>query len=125
MDAPIFVRVKEEKAKEELELADKLENDNKHFDSLLSKYQRTDIISFLKEEVTKESEKYSKEFNIQDIESIKITLSDFKYKKYWNCKVDILLNTGTTRVIDNAYIYKLEISNKDLKTLGGKMGVAF
>ena len=31
----------------------------------------------------------------------------------------------TTRVIDNAYIYKLEISNKDLKTLGGKMGVAF
>ena len=42
MDAPIFVRVKEEKAKEELELADKLENDNKHFDSLLSKYQRDD-----------------------------------------------------------------------------------
>ena len=125
MDAPIFVRLNEEKAKEELELADKLEKDNKHFDSLLSKYQRTDIISFLKEEVTKESEKYSKEFNIQDIESIKITLSDFKYKKYWNCKVDILLNTGTTRVIDNAYIYKLEISNKDLKTLGGKMGVAF
>ena len=125
MDAPIFMRLKEEKAKEELELADKSEKDNKHFDSLLSKYQRTDIISFLKEEVTKESEKYSKEFNIQDIESIKITLSDFKYKKYWNCKVDILLNTGTTRVIDNAYIYKLEISNKDLKTLGGKMGVAF
>ena len=125
MDAPIFARMKEEKAKEELELADKLEKDNKQFDSLLSKYQRDDIISFLREEVIKESKKYSKEFNIQDIESIKITLSDFKYKKYWNCKVDILLNTGTTRVIDNAYIYKLEISNKDLKTLGGKMGVAF
>ena len=125
MDAPIFVRLKEEKAKEELELANKLENDNKHFDSLLSKYQRDDIISFLKEEVTKESKKYSKEFNIQDIESIKITLSDFKYKKYWNCKVDILLNNGTTKVIDNTYIYDLELTNKDLKAIGGKGGVAF
>ena len=79
----------------------------------------------MKEKVTEESERYSKEFNIQDVESIKITLSDFKYKKYWNCKVDILLNNGTTKVIDNTYIYDLEISNKDLKTLGGKMGVAF
>ena len=136
MDAPVFDKMKEEKAKEELELAnkkakeelelaDKLEKDNKQFDSLLSKYQRDDIISFLREEVTKESKKYSKEFNIQDIESIKITLSDFKYKKYWNCKVDILLNNGTTKVIDNTYIYDLELSNKDLKAIGGKGGVAF
>jgi hypothetical protein len=47
MDAPIFVRLKEEKAKEELELANKLENDNKHLDSLLSKYQRDDIVNLL------------------------------------------------------------------------------
>ena len=64
-------------------------------------------------------------FSIQDIESVKITLSDFKYKKYWACKVDIVLNDGTTRVIDNTYIYNLELSNKDLKSIGGKGGVSF
>ena len=127
MDAPIFVRLKEEKAKEELELANKLENDNKHLDSLLSKYQRDDIVNLLMENITKASKKYSKEFNIQDAESIKITLSGYQYKKYWNCRVEILLNNGITRVIDNTYpaIYELEISNKDLKTLGGKAEVAF
>ncbi len=125
MDAPIFVRLKEEKAKEELELADKLENDNKHLDSLLLKYQRDDLINLLKEKVTDESEKYSKEFNIQDIESVKITLSEYQFRKYWNCKVDILLINGTTRVIDNTSVYDLEISIKDLKTLGGKSNIPF
>ena len=127
MDAPIFARLKEEKAKKELELANKLENDNKHLESLLSKYQRDDIVNLLTENITKASKKYSKEFNIQDAESVKITLSGYQYKKYWNCRVEILLNNGITRVIDNTYpaIYELEISNKDLKTLGGKAEVAF
>lgn len=125
MDAPIFLRLKEEKAKEELELANKLENDNKHLKSLLSKYQRDDIVNILMENITKESKKRNNEFNIQDAESVKITLSKYEFKKYWNCKVEILLNNGITRVIDNIYIYDLEISNKDLKTLGGKAEVAF
>jgi len=125
MDAPIFLRLKEEKAKEELELANKLENDNAHLKSLLSKYQREDLISILNENITNESKKYSKEFDIQNIEIIKMTLSGYQYKKFWDCKVELLLTNGTTRLIDVRGIYDLEISNKDLKIIGGKADVAF
>lgn len=125
MDAPIFLRLKEEKAKEELELANKLENDNAHLKSLLSKYQREDLISILNENITNESKKYSREFDIQNIEIIKMTLSGYQYKKFWDCKVELLLTNGTTRLIDVPRIYDLEISNKDLKIIGGKADVAF
>jgi len=159
MDAPVFDRMKEEKAKmqeekekKEIEIANKKVKDDEYLKVLLSKYQRDDIISHLTPKITRISEKVKKEesdskrkdytdaqrkqlealekniqygFSIQDIESVKITLSDFKYKKYWACKVDIVLNDGTTRVIDNTYIYNLELSNKDLKSIGGKGGVAF
>ena len=129
MDAPIFARLKEEKAKAEIELANKKANDDKYLKGLLSKYQREDFINHLIEKVSEESERYSKEFNIQDIESIKITLSSYlSYKKtYSGCKVDILLKNGTTRVITNTYL-SLEnvlISKKDLKGMGGKEMVAF
>ncbi len=129
MDAPIFARLKEEKAKAEIELANKKANDDEYLKGLLSKYQREDFINHLIEKVSEESERYSKEFNIQDIESIKITLSSYlSYKKtYSGCKVDILLKNGTTRVITNTYL-SLEnvlISKKDLKGMGGKEMVAF
>ena len=145
------LEIANKKVKEELELANKKVKDDEHLKGLLSKYQRDDIISHLTPEITRISEKVKKEldskrkdyteaqrkqlealekniqygFLIQDVESVKITLSDFKYKKYWACKVDIVLNDGTTRVIDNTYIYPLELSNKDLKAIGGKGGVAF
>lgn len=125
MDAPIFLRLKEEKAKEELELANKLESDNTHLNSLLSKYQREDLISMLNENIIEESKKYSSEFDIQNVESIKMTLSGYRYKKYWDCEVELLLTNGTTRLINVSSIYDLEISNKDLKTIGGKADVAF
>ena len=129
MDAPIFARLKEEKAKAEIELANKKAEDDEYLKGLLSKYQREDIINHLIEKVTEESERYSKEFNIQDIESIKITLSSYlSYKKtYSGCKVDILLKNGTPRVITNTYLSleNILISKKDLKGLGGKEMVAF
>jgi hypothetical protein len=145
-------KMQEEKEKEEIEIANKKAKDDEYLKGLLSKYQRDDIINHLTPEITTISKKVTKEqldseradytdaqkkqleafekniqygFSIQDIESVKITLSDFKYKKYWACKVDIVLNDGTTRVIDNTYIYKLELTNKDLKAIGGKGGVAF
>ena len=114
MDAPIFSRLK-----------DKLEADNSHLEKILSKYERVEIIDYLKKEVSKLSKKYSKEFDVLDVESVKITLSDYRFKKFWNCKVEIILNDGTERVIDNTYVYDLEISKKELKGLGGQMGVAF
>tara|TARA_R110002126_G_C10485315_1_gene502410 strand:- start:4215 stop:5453 length:1239 start_codon:yes stop_codon:yes gene_type:complete len=135
MDAPIFVRLKEEKAKEELELANKLEIDKKYLDSLLSKYQRDDIISSLKDRIIKESEKYSKEFLIQNIEKIEMTISDFATysKKFNRYLISVYLKEvpqnrenkvdGNRILIDHSY--RLELTKKDLKTLGGKMGVAF
>ena len=114
MDAPIFSRVKE-----------KLEADNKHLENILSKYQRVDLIDLLNKEVTEESNIYLKEFNIQDIENVKITLSNYRLKKFWNCKVEIILNDGSERVIENTYVYDLGISKKELKNLGGEIGVAF
>ena len=125
MNAPIFERLKEEKAKEELELANKLEDDNAHLDSLLSKYQRDDLISILNENITKESQKYSKEFDIQDIKSVKISLSGYRYQKYWDCKVEIFLTNGKTKQMDVSAIYDLEITNKALKAIGGKADIAF
>ena len=129
MDAPIFARLKEEKAKAEVELANKKAKDKDYLKGLLSKYQREDIINHLIEKVVEESESYSEKFNIQEIESVKITLSDYlSYKKtYSDCKVDILLKNGKARVIRNTYL-SLEnvlISKKDLKALGGKEMVAF
>ncbi len=114
MDAPIFSRLKDE-----------YEADNSHLENILSKYERVEIIDYLKREVSKLSKKYSKEFDVLDVESVKITLSDYRFKKFWNCKVEIILNDGTERVIDNARVYDLEISKKELKSLGGQMGVAF
>ena len=125
MDAPIFVRLKEVKAKEELELANKLEKDNIHLDSLLSKYQRDDLKKILKDNILKESEKYSQEFEIQDIKNVSVTLSGYQYNKYWDCKIELFLNSGATILIDVPRIYDLEISRRDLKTLGGKSDIAF
>ena len=113
MGAPIFSRVKE-----------KLEADNKHLENILSKYQRVDLIDLLKKKVTEESKYYSKKFNIQDIESIKITLFDYRYKKFWKCNFNIILNDGTEIVPDHwTPVYDLEISKKELKNLGGEIGV--
>jgi len=130
MDAPIFLRLKEEKAKEELELANKLENDNKHLESLLSKYQRDDLKNHLRDEILKKSKRYSDEFDILDVKNVLITLSTLSpyTKLFYDCKVDIYLNDGSIKTIDNTYIYtskKVGVSKKDLKTLGGKGGVAF
>ena len=130
MDAPLFNRVKEEKEKKAAEVAAKEEKDKQYLNSLLSKYQRDDLINHLNEKILEESKSYGDTFNISDIKNVLITLSELSsYSKvFFSCKVDIYLNDGKVKTITNTYLYtsgKIGITKKDLKTLGGKDGVPF
>jgi|TARA_X000000368_G_C23054200_1_gene723063 hypothetical protein len=130
MDAPIFIRLKEEKAKAEAELAKKQEKEKESLSNLLSKYQRDDLKNHLMDEILEKSKRYSDGFDILDVKNILITLSELSsYRKvFYNCKVEIYLNDGSIKTIDNTYIYtsgSVSISKKDLKTLGGKANIPF
>jgi hypothetical protein len=130
MDAPIFLRLKEEKAKEEVELANKQEKDKEFLSNLLSKYQRDDLKNHLMDEILEKSKSYSVGFDILDVKNILITLSELSaYSKvFFKCKVDIYINDGSVKIIDNTYLYssgRVSISKKDLKALGGKANIPF
>ena len=130
MDAPIFIRLKEEKAKAEAELAKKQEKDKEFLSNLLSKYQRDDLKNHLMDEILEKSKSYSVGFDILDVKNILITLSELSaYSKvFFKCKVDIYLNDGSVKIIDNTYLYssgRVSISKKDLKALGGKANIPF
>ena len=126
--APVFQRMQEIKEKEEQRKALENEREAKLMNSLLEKYKRDDLISHLKENILEKSKSYSGKFSISDIDEVKIILSGFSYKKYWDCKVDIYLKNGEVKSIDNTYIYssgRIELTKKDLKDLGGAEGTAF
>ena len=130
MDAPIFIRLKEEKAKEEAELAEKQEKEKEFLGNILSKYQRDDLKNHLSDEILEISKRYSSGFDILDVKNVLITLSELSSlrKVFYNCKVEVYLNDGSVKTIDNTYIYtskKVGISKKDLKTLGGKANIPF
>ena len=130
MDAPLFERAKEEKAKKEAELAEKKEKEKEFLSNLLSKYQRDDLKNHLRDEILKKSKRYSDEFDILDVKNVLITLSGLSSytKLFYDCKVDIYLNDGSIKTIDNTYIYtskKVGVSKKDLKALGGKANIPF
>jgi hypothetical protein len=130
MDAPIFERLKEQKAIEEAQLAKKKEKEKEFLNNLLSKYQRDDLKNHLIDEIFEKSKRYSEEFDILEIKNVLITLSELSsYSKvFFKCKVDIFLNDGVIKTIDNTYIYssgKISISKKDLKALGGKANIPF
>ena len=81
-------------------------------------------------EILEKSKRYSDGFDILDVKNILITLSELSsYRKvFYNCKVEIYLNDGSIKTIDNTYIYtsgSVSISKKDLKTLGGKANIPF
>ena len=103
--APVFQRMQEIKEEEEQRKALENEREAKLMNSLLEKYKRDDLISHLKENIIEKSKSYSGKFSISDIDEVKIILSGFSYKKYWDCKVDIYLKNGEVKSIDNTYIY--------------------
>ena len=122
--------MKEEKAKAEAELAKKQEKDKEFLINRLSKYQREDLKNHLMDEILDISKRYSTGFNVLDIKNVLITFSELSsYRKvFYNCKVEVYLNDGSIKTIDNTYIYtsgSVSISKKDLKTLGGKANIPF
>ena len=130
MDAPLFERAKQEKAKQEAELAEKQQKEKEFLNNLLSKYQRDDLKNHLSDEILEISKRYSSGFDILDVKNVLITLSELSSvrKVFYNCKVEVYLNDGSVKTIDNTYIYtskKVGISKKDLKTLGGKANIPF
>lgn len=92
--------------------------------SLLLKYKNENLIEHLADKVLEKAKRYNG-FSISSINDIKIILSGFKYGKFWNCKINIYLDDGSLQTVDNTYIYSIEISENELKSIGGESDVEF
>lgn len=93
--------------------------------SLLLKYKNENLIEHIADEVLEKANTYNG-FSISSIKEIKIVLSDFNFGTFWNCKINIYLNDGSLQTVDNTLLYgKVEISEKELKSIGGESDVEF
>jgi hypothetical protein len=92
---------------------------------LLLKYKNENLIEHIADEVLEKANTYNG-FSISSIKEIKIVLSDFNFGTFWNCKINIYLNDDSLQTVDNTLLYgKVEISEKELKSIGGESDVEF
>jgi hypothetical protein len=92
---------------------------------MLSKYNNQDLQNLMLKSILKEQEKsYLKKWNLNEVEKITSIFSEYKYGKFWNIDIKIYLENGEV-ISKTEYIYSLEITKKELKNIGGKIGLEF
>jgi hypothetical protein len=132
-NAPIFKKMKEIKLKNEELQKVKEAKENILFNKILSKYSRDDLIAHLKKAILKKRDtniiyQDLDSFSISEIKKVQITLSEYRsnYKRYEQCKLEIFLNNGNIETIDKTLgFYKIDITRRELKQLGGKEDIPF
>lgn len=123
MDAPIFVRLK----KEELAKKEEKEKEKERISLILEKYSNEQLKQDIIKTISRFSRKgYSKQgqFEFSDVKGIMITIGGYKYKKFWDCALEIQL-TNNKVINTKISISSLEITKKMLKSMGGKNMVPF
>jgi hypothetical protein len=127
-DSPLFIEKKKqeiEKEREKLENEKRKEEVKKNISKMLSKYNNQDLQNLMLKSILKEQEKsYLKKWNLNEVEKITSIFSEYKYGKFWNIDIKIYLENGEV-ISKTEYIYSLEITKKELKNIGGKIGLEF
>ena len=123
MDAPLFKKIEEEKAIKDKEVADAVAK----IKGMLVKYQIVPLKDLIfKTIIDKQKSDYKNKWELNQVEKISITLSGFKYNKFWDMNVSIQLNNTEKTIINKAvYVYSLGMTKKQLKNIGGKNSIEF
>ena len=128
MDSPIFEEIKQkekeeaEREKKKAEEKEKLAKKEKQKVVLmLKKYSYEPLQKFILEKITSN---YQTKNRLSEIKEVKINIGGYKYKKFWDCIIEVQLSNDPLLNI-KTYVYDLEISKKILKSMGGKNMVSF
>ena len=145
MDSPLFKQIeekkllKEKKLKEEKLLKEKqLEEEKTRLRNLLSKYQNSDLIEKILDEIIYK-QKYSllPKWQLSQVQDVKATFSDLRYGKIRSLRIKVILEFTDTQkklnsqIVKNGYLIikdyllDIEITKKDLKQMGQKIDVEF
>lgn len=126
-DSKLILEYKEKQEAERLKKEELQKQGNENIALILQKYS----LEPLRERIISELRRFSRkgysqkgQFEFYEIKDVMIVFSDYKYKKFWDCQIEIKLTDG--KIINTKlFISGLEITKKVLKSMGSSEGQKF
>ena len=110
--SPLYIEFKKEKEKEKAAQKKRIKN-------MLTKYDLIELQSRILSEITE-----NEELNLKEISNVNLIFSEYQLGKFWKIQAIIYSNTNE-RIPIRISTSSLEINKKQLKKMGGKVGVEF